>query len=100
MPHETELPWGITANLLVRRNPDGTVLFSEDFPKTGGGEDIDFCLRLRAWQAQQNPRSEGFVSVPAAVVRHPWWDGGKPRYSHFFGWSRGDGLLIDLFRQD
>jgi GT2 family glycosyltransferase len=38
--------WGVTANLLVRRPPKSVLRFREDcFPKTGGGEDVDFCLR-------------------------------------------------------
>jgi glycosyltransferase involved in cell wall biosynthesis len=47
-PEDTDLPWGVTANLIVRRNPDG-VEFDLIFPKTGGGEDIDFCRKKRDW---------------------------------------------------
>lgn len=36
--------WGVTANLVMRRTPG--ISFREDvFPKTGGGEDVDICLR-------------------------------------------------------
>ena len=46
--------WGVTANLLVKvasaRGQGGgaqrsTTRFGDNFPKTGGGEDVDFCLR-------------------------------------------------------
>lgn len=96
-PTHTELPWGVTANLCVRRPPPGTLEFNGAFPKTGGGEDIDFCLRLREYVRSTVRDSEGFVATPAAVITHPWWDGGSPQYSHFSGWAWGDGHLIDLF---
>ena len=35
--------WGVTANLLLRRLPG--IKFGDSFPKTGGGEDVDICLR-------------------------------------------------------
>jgi hypothetical protein len=41
--------------------------------------------------------SEGFVATPGAIVTHPWWDDGVPKYSHFSGWAQGDGHLIDLY---
>jgi len=96
----TNLPWGVTANLCIRRPPPETRLTFDPhgvFPRAGGGEDIDFCLRLRDWTAATVTDSEGFVATPAARVRHPWWDGGRPALSHFSGWASGDGHLIDLF---
>ncbi|MEI6343602.1 MAG: glycosyltransferase [Verrucomicrobiota bacterium] len=98
LPEETELPWGVTANLLVRRELGARVRFQTSFPKTGGGEDIDFCLRVRALHATEDRSGQGWVAAPLAVVHHPWWDEGRCRYNHFFGWSRGDSQLIDLFR--
>ena len=35
------MPWGVTANIVLRRT---SVRFGADFPKTGGGEDVAFCL--------------------------------------------------------
>jgi hypothetical protein len=43
----------------------------QDFPKLGGGEDTDLFL------AQLKGR---VVSVPDAVVTHPWWTEGKRCY--------------------
>jgi glycosyltransferase involved in cell wall biosynthesis len=81
-----KVPWGITANLLVRRN--NKLKFDLDFPKTGGGEDIDYCLKIEKWP---------LVSVPQAVVVHPWWDDGSrlKMWKRFFKWAKGDGLLIN-----
>lgn len=99
LPQETELPWGVTANLLVRRELGVRTRFRTSFPKTGGGEDIDFCLRARSLHAELDPMGTGWVAAPDALVHHPWWDDGRCSYHHFFGWSRGDGQLIDLFRR-
>ena len=41
-------PWGVTANMCVKSRFNNSVCFSPAYPKTGGGEDIDFCLRMKA----------------------------------------------------
>lgn len=86
-------PWAVTANLLVsgsRLNP--TIQFKDCYPKTGGGEDIDFVYQYK----QFYPLSGISVtaSVPEAVVRHPWWNAGKVCYSHIRGWAWGDSMCI------
>ncbi|KAJ3252064.1 hypothetical protein HDU77_005456, partial [Chytriomyces hyalinus] len=94
-PLRTDIPWGVTANIVVRRTD---VLFDESFPKSGGGEDIDFCLRTTlALCAKTTATVQAFVAVPDAVAYHPWWDDGNPKWSHFFGWARGDGALAGKF---
>lgn len=94
MPTETDMPWGVTANLITRRIGDG-VEFNLQFPKTGGGEDIDFCRRKRdLWFPV---KKQGFHPAPAVVVTHPWWNGGKRSYRRFYMWSKGDGGLIKLY---
>jgi glycosyltransferase involved in cell wall biosynthesis len=104
---QTELPWGITANICLRRAPLEKVAFGPDFPHTGGGEDIDYCLRLREWHAEsckceksliveRCTCTKGLVAAPDAVVLHPYWDDGVPRLSHFMGWAHGDGKLWEL----
>jgi glycosyltransferase involved in cell wall biosynthesis len=80
------MPWGITANLMVRRS--ACEKFDLAFIKTGGGEDIDFCLRLK---------HQPLLSVPKAVIVHPWWDNGNRCYKHFFNWSYSDGMLQDQY---
>lgn len=86
-----DLPWGVTANLIARRNVDDGVRFDLRFPKTGGGEDIDFCRRKRA------RAKEGFHSAPDVRVTHPYWGEGTRSYWRFFMWSRGDGALIKMY---
>ncbi|KAI0352760.1 NAD-dependent epimerase/dehydratase [Trametes cingulata] len=92
---EEDVPWGVTANLTARRNVLDGVDFDLRFPKTGGGEDIDYCRRKRAFSLEHG--GEGFRAAPGVKVTHPWWNGGKRSYWRFYMWSKGDGGLIKLY---
>ena len=90
-----DVPWGVTANIIARRNvPDG-VAFDLRFPKTGGGEDIDYCRRKRAFARMHG--GEGFVAAPRVRVTHPWWNAGRRSWWRFYMWSKGDGALVSLY---
>jgi hypothetical protein len=89
-----DIPWGVTANLIIRRNVCDQVKFDLRFPKTGGGEDIDFCINIRKESLERG--GSGFSSAPNVVVAHGWWSEGRRSYSRFFNWSRGDGALIQM----
>lgn len=89
----SELAWGITANLLVSRRAVGPVRFSSNFPKRGGGEDIDFCLNV----AKRSGKP--FRAAPKALVDHPWWNHGSRQYERFARWAYGDGQLPTLHRR-
>ncbi|EIN10185.1 NAD-dependent epimerase/dehydratase [Punctularia strigosozonata HHB-11173 SS5] len=94
-----DIPWGVTANLIARRVND-SVQYDLRFPKTGGGEDIDFCRKKRQWALERTPESchfEGFVAAPRCVVTHPWWGNGERSYWRFYMWSKGDGALIGMY---
>jgi GT2 family glycosyltransferase len=86
----SELAWGITANLLVNRKAAGPIRFLPDFPKRGGGEDIEFCLNIVGRTGKL------FRAAPSASVHHPWWDGGSRQYRRFARWAYGDGRLPSL----
>jgi glycosyltransferase involved in cell wall biosynthesis len=95
-------PWGVTANFLFnrtcsnRRQPVGAsehnmnLRFDSDFIKTGGGEDIHFCIHLC---------KQPMKCVPLAICDHPWWNNGNRCYVHFYRWAIGDSLLIDKLPQ-
>lgn len=86
-------PWAVTANLLVRGsryNP--TIQFKECYPKTGGGEDIDLVYQYKDFYPSCGLHAT--AAVPEAVVRHPWWNGGKLCYNQIRGWAWGDSLCI------
>jgi len=91
--HRDHMPWGITANLLVRRDAIGDHRFKPLFPKSGGGEDIDFCLEI------VNSFGKGFSTEPNAVVHHPWWNNSDRTYRRFFRWAYGDSNLPALHPQ-
>jgi len=84
------LPWAPTSNVLVRGAAARNERFRTVFPKGGGGEDIDYLLRVARRAAGE------FSAVPSAFVDHPWWFNGARDYSRFMRWSFGDSLLHDL----
>ena len=88
---DKDIPWGVTANLIARRNVSDGVRFDLRFPKTGGGEDIDFCRRKRSHA------KEGFRAAPDVRVTHPYWKGGARSYWRFYMWAKGDGALIKMY---
>ncbi len=85
------LTWGVTANLCLRRSTVGSHRFRDCFPREGGGEDIDLCLRILAAAPGKH-----FRCVPGAIVTHPWWNGGRRHYRRFFRWAYGDSALPTL----
>ncbi|CAJ1940641.1 unnamed protein product [Cylindrotheca closterium] len=91
---ETVRPsWGVTANLMVRgARCNHTIQFKQIFPKTGGGEDIDFVYQYKKWH--HDWKTPITVGVPEAVVSHPWWNSGQTCYSQIMGWAWGDSICI------
>jgi len=91
--HKEKMSWGITANLMVKRNALKEHRFRSCFPKEGGGEDIDICLEI------VNSYGAEFATEPKAIVHHPWWNDGKRRYRRFSRWAYGDSQLPNLHPQ-
>jgi hypothetical protein len=85
-------PWGVTANLLVSGGRhQHFVQFSREYPKSGGGEDLDFVFQLKQTVFGQKP---SVVAVPGAVAEHPWWNNGRVCYGRIIRWAWGDSLCI------
>mmetsp|Transcript_9930 Transcript_9930/g.23952 ORF Transcript_9930/g.23952 Transcript_9930/m.23952 type:complete len:1010 (-) Transcript_9930:296-3325(-) len=80
-------PWGVTANLCVASRTNNRVWFGGGFPKTGGGEDVDYCFRLKG-----RGNTEGIVSVPGARAEHPFWTKILKQVS---GWASGDVMCLE-----
>ncbi|KAI0316805.1 NAD-dependent epimerase/dehydratase [Amylostereum chailletii] len=95
MHDSRDMPWGVTASLIARRNVKDEVVFNPQFPKTGGGEDIDFCRMKRQFSLDQG--NEGFLPAPDVKAMHPWWNSGRRSYWRFYMWSKGDGALVKLY---
>jgi glycosyltransferase involved in cell wall biosynthesis/LPS sulfotransferase NodH len=84
--------WGVTANLMVHGSRyNRTIQFKSIFPKTGGGEDIDFVYQYKAFYSNDFHVT---VGVPEAIVKHPWWRNGGVCYSQITGWAKGDSMCI------
>lgn len=71
----SQVPWAVTANMACRNT---AVRFDVRFPKTGGGEDVDFCIRLlsqhrleqlQQQQQQWHSRTPSSPPGPAAVPK-------------------------------
>jgi hypothetical protein len=87
----TSPAWGVTANILFRRT--SSVRFDLTYAKTGGGEDVDYSLRVA--EACDGGK---LLVVPGACVVHPFWPGSVLTLSgHFFSWAIGDGGLLKRF---
>ena len=85
--------WGVTANLMVRGSRhNSTIQFKGIFPKTGGGEDLDFVYQFKEWYQALGRRVT--VGIPEAKVKHPWWNNGKQCYGQIIGWAVGDSICI------
>lgn len=83
--------WGVTANLLVKRSK---TRFDTAYAKTGGGEDVDFCLHLTQETGGQ------LRTAPHAKVTHDYWPGGlSVILVHFFKWAIGDSALFSRYSE-
>ena len=80
-----DIEWAPLANLSARRIITKEVGFDEAFPRAGGGEDIDFCWRMR--------NHGRIVRAPEAIVRHPVWNTASilPR---LFRWGWAQAVLL------
>jgi GT2 family glycosyltransferase len=88
---EKYLLWATTSNLLVRKDVfDALNGFRENFPFRLGGDDTDFCLRLRDASYQ-------LIAVPEATCFHSWTTWSNPflvvRRSFRWGWMHSRLLL-------
>lgn len=87
-----EFSWGVTANMLFKRSSLGEARFSEDFPKNGGGEDVDLAARISLKYQKK------FRCLPDAKVTHPWWNAGNVQYERFFRYGIGTAYLLPRFK--
>ncbi|KAK9823982.1 hypothetical protein WJX72_006782 [[Myrmecia] bisecta] len=76
-PAFPNVPWAVTANICFRMMEHR---FSPQFPKSGGGEDVDLCARLHPGR---------LCSVPTAAAHHPLWSGALAAASRSVGVGKG-----------
>jgi glycosyltransferase involved in cell wall biosynthesis len=83
---QPEMVWAPTANILLNRQKIDPDLFDAHLNKSG--EDIDFLVRNHLLF------NEKYLSVPDAIVCHPWWDNGKMQFKRMFRYGQGASDLI------
>lgn len=83
--------WGATANIMIKRSAVKDTRFSTVYPKSGGGEDLDFFLKVR----EQN-NFKDYKSLPQAAVTHPWWNNEAVNLQRPFRYGAGNSWLGDL----
>ncbi len=88
---KTSFAWGATANTIIKRSAISNIKFSLVYPKSGGGEDVDFFLKIRKKNNYRN-----FKTLPGAVVYHPWWNNEEPDFKRPFRYGKGNSHLGEL----
>lgn len=89
--HKASFAWAATASFMVRRSAVKNIRYSTIIPKTGGGEDVDFCFKVR-----ENNGYKNFRTLPEAKAWHPWWNEGKPDLYKPFRYGIGNSWLVQL----
>jgi glycosyltransferase involved in cell wall biosynthesis len=85
---KTSFAWGATANTTVNRKAIGDTRFVAAYPKSGGGEDVDFFLKVRKKNNYRNLKT-----LAGAIVQHPWWNNEKVDFKRPFRYGKGNSLL-------
>lgn len=86
-------PWGPTANMVYNRKKMEGLRFSMDFPKNGGGEDVDLPLQICRIHQKE------FKCLPQAKVTHPWWNQGKAHFDRFIRYGAGVSYLFPKHKE-
>ena len=85
--HLQPMPWTVSANVMLRHS---NVTFDKRFPRSGGGEDIDFLIKSGAAHGK-------LLAVPGAEVEHPWRTTPWQMFARMTEWAVGDGYLNFLY---
>ena len=83
-----EQAWAPTANLMLNRSLLGDRRFLTEL--TIGGEDVELLTR----NSQENGKR--YLSLPDAVVCHPWWDEGRSQIKRMFRYGYGNATILQL----
>ena len=78
--HKASLTWSPTANVMLNRHKIDKNLFDANLVNA---EDIDFLTRNSLLF------KEKYISLPEAVVFHPWWNNGKPQTARMLSYGKG-----------
>ena len=87
---EPEMYWSATANIMLKRSLLATRRFNTGLKKST--EDMELLFR----NAFENNLKK-YISVPNAVVTHPWWDSGKAQTKRMFKYGSGAAEAARLY---
>ena len=82
--------WGPTCNVSFLKKKVDKIRFDDCYPKSGGGEDVDFCWDV----AKINNNQKMIVSEKAKAI-HPPWEGAKSIYRRLKRWGYADAILFN-----
>ncbi|MCW3465105.1 glycosyltransferase [Chitinophaga nivalis] len=88
-----EYMWGVTANMMYNRAAMQELRFSDVFPKSGGGEDVDLPVQI---SIRHNSK---FKCLKEAKVTHPWWNNGKAHFDRFVRYGVGNAHVLPRFKK-
>lgn len=83
-----EQPWAPTANLMLKKSSLGKRRFREEL--NSGGEDVELLVK----NSQENKAL--YLSLPEAVVNHPWWNDGGSQLKRMFRYGHGNAMILQL----
>jgi glycosyltransferase involved in cell wall biosynthesis len=86
--YKPSMVWSPTANVMLNRSKMDPALFDLSLKKSG--EDIDFMARNSFLYKEE------YLSVPDAVVKHPWWNDGKVQTVRLFRYGGGGSEIAGL----
>jgi len=82
--------WGPTCNISFLKKKIGEIRFDDCYPKSGGGEDVDFC-----WDIVKANNNQKMIVCEKAKVIHPPWEGIKSIYRRLKRWGYADAILFN-----
>ncbi|RAJ06559.1 glycosyl transferase family 2 [Chitinophaga skermanii] len=91
--HKPYFKWGATANIMVKRAAVGNHRFANEYPKAGGGEDVDFFMHIC------DSTNKQLKTLPEAAVEHPWWTNESVGYTRPIRYGTGTAILMDRMPQ-
>lgn len=85
---KTRMKWAPTANIMLNREKLTSPMFDKNLKK--GGEDIEFLVR------NSLVNNDEYISVPDAIVVHPWWNSGKMQTGRMIRYGIGAAEIANL----
>ena len=80
--------WSPTSNIMLNRRFLGNRRFLSEL--NSGGEDVELLVR------NSIENNNYYLGLPAAAVKHPWWNNGKSQLERMFRYGAGNAAILKL----